>query len=62
MSEEEAGSHARDRLLCRAGADGQFSAVQRPLDEKEIVAVIEPPGEPRSLDDVNGFGGMHPKD
>jgi hypothetical protein len=36
--------------------DGDFSAVQLPTEEHEIIAMIEPPGAQRSLDDAPGFG------
>jgi hypothetical protein len=69
MTEEEARNQAQALAFALGitfyvvrGADGQFSAVQRPTDESAIVATMEPPGEQRSFDDVKGFGEMPPQD
>jgi hypothetical protein len=67
MNEEKARSDA-EALASALGivfyivrsADGQFSAVQQPTPECEIIAAVEPRSQ-RSPDDVWGFGDR-PKD
>jgi hypothetical protein len=68
MTEEKA--HADAEALASAlgiafyvvkNEEGDFSAVQLPSEESEIVATIEPRGEKRSLDSAAGFGELSPQ-
>jgi hypothetical protein len=69
MTEQRAHAHA-EALASALGIafyvvkseDGNFSAVQLPSEESEIIGMIEPEGEKRSLDGVTGFGELPPQE
>lgn len=69
MSEEKARSDAQALALALGitfyvvkSDDGDFSVVQLPPAESEIIATIEPPAEQRSLDGERGFDEASSRD